>query len=863
MERLRTVWRSLRPLSSWLLLGWASSLALVYVTRVLDLRTTGAFFGWASRSVVYVFLTAAPIAVLSYLELRTTRKNAVTTLGFLTGGIIVYVAIAANILGALTATSILLVATYGYGRVLTHWARLDARGVLHDTSLSLATGWPLLIVLGTFLGTTGTLTRPVVVAAMLLGIALAILGARHAPRQESTIAEIGSDSPALPAAWSWALILLLLIGFVGAVAPEIRHDALAAHLPIAREFARQGRIVEIRNNIVSYFQLNGSLPYAVGLIIVRDESVPKLLHYSAGVITTLLVYSVGSRAWHARVGLGAAAVVAGTPLVLWTEGTAYTDLWVALFAITATYLLITFHDNWSARRGLVLGLVVGSALGTKITSLIVLGPLVGILMPRVLLSLGSPRNRWRILVAFAVGVALTGSYWYGRAWVLTGNPTYPLLSSVFEPRIWYPREPRLNLSLFGMGTTLLNLLLLPWRLTRFPHRFVEEGDIGIAYLTLLPVMITGIARRQVSRPLLATLVVTILAWFFTAQYLRYLLPLLPLMALTGTGSLLPEQGAKHGVRVPVLALGVAILAGAGGWIFSGPPRFPLDVARGVVTRERYVAAYVPSYRVAQYVQTWLPNSAKIYGAGEDLVYYYDRYFVPLSWYGRPLDPTLPERMLTARTSREVQAALKHAGFNYLVAYPDYPVILRWRDPNGWLAREALWEEGPWLEYASRGFYLFRLEAANRWARALGPELLKNPEITVSSGAYPAGWQVHGTVNFVQERNTRKATRREAQMTRGSYVVQHVLVEPNLLYALKARMKTTATPGAVILLIQWRDSRSRLLDDEILRKVSLESTWKWYAIAGTAPSNAQTASVWLMADGNGEVTIDRATFHELE
>ena len=136
---------------------------------------------------------------------------------------------------------------------------------------------------------------------------------------------------------------------------------------------------------------------------------------------------------------------------------------------------------------------------------------------------------------------MTGSYWYGRAWVLTGNPTYPLLSSVFEPRIWYPREPRLNLSLFGMGTTLLNLLLLPWRLTRFPHRFVEEGDIGIAYLTLLPVMITGIARRQVSRPLLATLVVTILAWFFTAQYLRYLLPLLPLMALTGTGSLLESD----------------------------------------------------------------------------------------------------------------------------------------------------------------------------------------------------------------------------------------------------------------------------------------------------------------------------------
>ena len=94
-----------------------------------------------------------------------------------------------------------------------------------------------------------------------------------------------------------------------------------------------------------------------------------------------------------------------------------------------------------------------------------------------------------------------------------------------------------------------------------------------------------------------------------------------------------------------------------------------------------------------------------------MAFHYRRFFVPLSWHGRIFSEALGASILNARTGREVQAILSQAGFTHLVVNREHPGIAHLRLPEGWIARGAFREEGPWLEHAHGEYYLFRLQPA--------------------------------------------------------------------------------------------------------------------------------------------------------
>ncbi len=243
------------------------------------------------------------------------------------------IAAGAQVLAPLAAAILLVAAAYGIGAGVARWVDLgELRGTWAGAPLLAALGWALLIAVGLAAGAARVLTRSVIGGACLTGIAVAAFWARQLRATAQRPEGIGDAGPIY---WWWGLAALLLIGLVGAAAPEVRHDALAAHLPIAREFARHGAIVVMRQNAASYFQLNADLPYAMGMLFIPGAALPKLMHFLSGALASLIVCNLGARLWGARVGLAAAAIVAGTPLVWWAGGTACTDLWLVLFIAAA------------------------------------------------------------------------------------------------------------------------------------------------------------------------------------------------------------------------------------------------------------------------------------------------------------------------------------------------------------------------------------------------------------------------------------------------------------------------------------------------------------------------------------------------
>jgi hypothetical protein len=812
--RLMRVWGLMRGVYPWVLLPLA-----VYV-GLLPLLEPGRAFGQVLRTGLLGILgVGVPAAALAMLEARRSRRAALLGLSAATAAAVVVLAVSAGVLGAAIAAAAMAGAAYGYGRLLL--ARVvggqEGRG-WQDAPFTMAVGWAVWVVVGLAAGVAGWLTAPLVAAACLVGLTLA---ARTRGPAQTQPAESKTDTPAV--FWWWGFVLLLLIGFIGALAPEVRHDALTAHLPIAREFAAQHRIVDMRQNTAAYFQLNADVLYALGMTLVSGAAVPKLCHFLAGATASLLTFSVGTRLWKARAGLAAAAVVAGTPLVWWVGGSAYTDLWVMLFALAAVETVLRYGPRPGA--AFVFGLLVGAAMGTKLTAVVLVLPATVALLIQVAVTT-APRARWASLAALAAGGLLTGAFWSGRAWMLTGNPIFPLLGHVFgSGTSRYAREAP---EIYGMGRSLWDIALVPWRTARYPGRFVEDGSLGVAYLLLLPAMMLTVSRRWVPRWFVAVLVAALMLWVFTVQYLRFLLPLLPLLALLGAAGLF---GARRPAVRPLpaaLILSAILAVGAGTWVTPGAPNFPVAVVLRRIAHEEYLARHVPGFRTAHYVRRTLPPSARIYSAEHDWVFYYERFLVSLSWYGRAYDRSLVDEVLAARTGEAVQSVLRRAGFTHLVLYPSAPRVA-WSGRRGaWLGREAPWTEGPRLEYASDGSYLYALEDP------AGPRRPDSPliEVPPSTG--------NGE----------------------PYVSAPVGVIPGRLYALEATVGSASPEATASLVVEWRTADGRVLGAGTSRLVRAGAHPALRAVACTAPQDARSAVIRLATAGSSPVKVAGIRFYEL-
>ncbi|MDQ7841265.1 MAG: glycosyltransferase family 39 protein [bacterium] len=840
---------------AWFLLVWAVFLVWHYASTVLKVRSVPEFLGLTLLATVLV--VGVPGALLAHLERRRGRRIALSVLLVLGGAPAAYLAAASGVAEAAAATLFLLAAAYGFGTAVAGWAGLDERQRgWQGAPLAVTVGLAVLVVLAIWAGGAGVLVRPVTVAVGAFGIILAGVGLRR------LTASCGAESPPEPEPvgmqWWWGWIVLVLIGLVGAVAPEIRHDALAAHLPIAREFAVRGAIVEMRQNMGSYFPLNGTILYALGMTLVAGEAVPKLLHFSAGVLSGLLTYDLGARLWQPRVGLAAAAVVASTPLMLWVGGSSYTDLWIVLFVLGAAGSLLRLHPL-SQKWAMIAGLLAGAAVGVKVTAFVVVLPMAALVLMRPAES--SRAGRWRVVVPLGLGFLLGGSFWYCRAWLLTGNPVFPMLNAVFKSPYWDATNFRFNMDVFGMGTGLRDALLLPWRITFHPQRFVESGDIGVAYLFLLPVAMLAAARRQVPVWMWGGVLAAGLLWFLINQYVRYFLLVLPFAALAGAAGLLADRGSLGRWKLLVASLALGVTVGIGGWIAAGPSRFPIEVALGRISRTAHVAVRVAGYSVAEYAQHSLPRSARIYGVGVPQPFYYDRYFVSSALLGRMISPALRGRVLRARSGAEAERILSEFGYTHAVVNREHDSVVRRRTTGSWASREAFWEEGPRLEFAYREYYLFGLGSdSGGGPRVRGRDLLQNGGMSGEVGAPPAGWDRHGPVSLEPAGPGIAGT--HARIAPSGYIVQRLTVTPDRLYVLEAEIRGASSSTSARLFIQWFDKGGRVMDYTTWRQVTVGPGWTRYAMACAAPRTARSAQVWLIAAEGGDVEFDNAAFYEL-
>jgi hypothetical protein len=534
-----------------------------------------------------------------------------------------------------------------------------------------------------------------------------IPGSQLAPSGSVSSGRARPDPLAL--ACAAGLVVFAFANWFGALAPEVHFDALSSHLALAKVFTEQQRVSGFTSSMASFWPLGGDLLITLGYL-GGGETAGKLFQFVAGLCAAGFAFLAADRLHSRRAGWVAALVFYTTPIVAWESTTAYLDLFLVMYLGAALALLAVFVSRPDWRIALMIGCFLGFGLGVKLTAaFLAAGILVAMLAPVTGRSGYCLKSRLTAVVTAAAAMTLLGGGWYLRTYLLTGNPVFPFLNGIFQSPLWYPTNTTFNFSQFGIGTSAVSAIVLPWRLTFETSRFGEimSGSAGMLYLALLPFAALALKQKKVLVAIVLPTLGFLTCWFFTAQYLRYLIPgLLGLAVLAGwSGGELHARFSAFSARLAWLMPTLLLTSVLGTfWLhlpqyWNIPTRIPYPVVLGWLQPEEYRARVVPCYDTWTHLNKQLRKDDTVYAVNHAF-----RYFSDSPIYS-PFFSLIGDRILKAETEEDLLAHLRSIGARYIV----FDEVTRQNSPwNFLITRQSFLARHAVFEYAAHEVQLYRL-----------------------------------------------------------------------------------------------------------------------------------------------------------
>ncbi len=450
------------------------------------------------------------------------------------------------------------------------WQRLLALSHEHsllDAVRRLALGFLVLADVVLLLAALHLLRRGLLLVALIwLAVAGLVEVAWRARAARPRVVLQGDAATVIAAA---AVALIGAGALLGAYMPDYGWDAFTYHLALPERYLFENRIVVSPLFPHSAMPLTIEMLYAL-VLAVDPGPAAKLLHAELGALAAAAVAALAAR--HSRRAAALAVVVlAADPLFNWELSVAYSDLGATLFTVLAVASLQDRLAGGGRAAVRLCGVFAGACVATRYTAVAVPLAVLGVLWA----ARAPLRQKLRDSLVVAALCAAVVSPWLVRNLVLTGNPAAPALQSLFyEPGQEYfdaqaMRQQLAFVRQVGFGRGLGDLLALPLNLTLR----AREGDYRAFGFRVGPLYVIGLAAALALRPArgspalrgaLPTVGAMTLAWFFTAQEPRYLMPALGLAALAaGVGlcellRLCAAQAPRALALLPWLVPGLAL-----------------------------------------------------------------------------------------------------------------------------------------------------------------------------------------------------------------------------------------------------------------------------------------------------------------
>jgi hypothetical protein len=324
------------------------------------------------------------------------------------------------------------------------------------------------------------------------------------------------------------------------------------------------------------------------------------------------------------------------PVALYEATTTLIDLPLTLFSAMALLSLLEWSRQENSAYFWLSAISLGLALGCKYHAGFWIFPLLVIICWHA----GRERRlgmRMALMLAlrYSAVAFLIFSPWLVRSYVYTGNPIFPVANRIFKSPLFPPQMDAAAHAVYvnqREDFSLLALLKLPWTESFHPASF--HGTLGAIFLVGIFLALVRRKTPQLRYGLFCA-IAYFYSWALTAQEIRYLLPLLPLLAiLTSAGFLgsVPARLAEGGdatssnvvKRFGYIAGMAAIVAGSctafppvysrliRDWTYWHSYKSPFPYLIGRETREEFLERDVPSIYVYNFINKNLSQSDRVF-----------------------------------------------------------------------------------------------------------------------------------------------------------------------------------------------------------------------------------------------------------
>ena len=568
---------------------------------------------------------------------------------------------------------VFLVATAA-GRRLCRLAGWRLSSLIERVVLAAGLGLALLAYLVWVVGMLGWLTAPVL-WGVLLG--LTILGLPEWPPGWRIARAVMPTPKWRPQNGLTAILIGVVIVQTGLIvlrnlAPPSAGDPLFYHLTVPRQYLYEGRVVWWPIFCWNFPQLTEML-YTLALGTRGDIAAGSL----GSMLALLCVGAVWSlaRRYVSQTSAWLAAALFVTLPNFYTYATdVKVELALTIFLVLGWLTLLQWYEGRGHRWLVLVGLCAGLAASTKYQALLAAGGLAvaasfGLFSGRrwLLAERGRMLGSVTLAVAAAVVVMLP---WYGRNWLLGGDPIWPLGYPIFTSRYYTAAEFQKFASWEqGLGSSLFDLLISPWMLTTRSGAYGTQDfrtvftPVFLAFLPGLTLIWSGLSvrKRRAAALLLIGVGSSYTVWFFGGyQKLGYLFPMLvPLIVVT----VLAIEGvwAKERILRVVTLAGLTVALVLSLAVAMLQSRTVLPYVTGYIDRDAYLSSKVPFYEDLRWANANLPSDAMVLSLDSHPYYLERRLILGAPAYSGVLDyPTL-------RSPEELLARLRSQGFTHILA----------------------------------------------------------------------------------------------------------------------------------------------------------------------------------------------------
>ena len=513
------------------------------------------------------------------------------------------------------------------GSVLLRWLGVDGTALRLERGLvALAVGAGVLELVPFGLGAVHWLS---VRSLVIVTAALAVLAGRElgivARAAWGSIRSAARPGPTVTVFVSLCLPGLLAAALL-ALTPTIDADGLGYHLTVPKRWLALGGLDYLPTYPNSNMPMGVEMLYTLALAFAGDAAA-KLLHFCLGVAAAVAVYESGKRvAGPVLGGLAVTLFLFGPFGVASLLGWAYLEGATSFVISAATLAWLIWFRSRSEGWLRCAALLAGIAVSFKITA----GLLPLALGAATFLCLREDRRKApktppeattgpTLLLALAT---LPIVPWLGRAWLVTGNPFFPMFAE-FIPSRDFPPEIARHWERFNR--------YLNWAIKAGAHWNVARRELIVCLVAAAMILAALVALRRLRTPLEKGFAVVVLGTMLAqlgavGLYTRYWIPMMAVLQLP---LLMMFRGALGG-RVAagaVLGLTAALSVRQLKATFdsvAGDVGGVLRTSMGFESQRTFLLRHLPLYPLYETINRDLPKGIGVLLASYCGGFYIDR-----------------------------------------------------------------------------------------------------------------------------------------------------------------------------------------------------------------------------------------------